>query len=150
MGGIDKIALSGSVPVDVINFGNADVNLSFNSRGNLEIVTTALGCVVAPISAATTDALGAATATSGNGGSVLGSIVSGALGSVGKVWNLPNTVVGVTVGLVGWALGGEAPRTQNNAIVFANSPTMPIGAITLGNVITVGTPMVLPVMMPTV
>ncbi len=81
-----------------------------------------------------------ATAASGSGGNVLGSIVSGALDLVGKVWNLPNTVIGVTVGFVGWAMGGDAPTISNNAIVFANNPLAPAGAITLGNAILIGAP----------
>jgi len=86
----------------------------------------------------------AAVASSGSGGSVLGGIVSGALDLVGKVWNLPNTAVGLVFGGVGYVAGliqGTNPGISigNNAIQFTNVPTwlMP-SAITLGNTITYG------------
>ena len=77
-------------------------------------------------------------------GGVLGSIVSGALDLIGKVWNLPNTAIGLVFGGVGYVAGliqGTNPAISiaNNAIQFTNVPTwlMP-SAITLGNTITYG------------
>jgi hypothetical protein len=60
-----------------------------------------------------------------------------------KVWNLPNSLVGLLVGGAGWLLGlamGQRQRVRvgNNAIEFLDNPTMPLGAITLGNVIIYG------------
>lgn len=63
---------------------------------------------------------------------------------VGKVWNLPNTIIGLVYGgpgdLAGWigyAAGwwGEAPGIQlgNNGFQFTNNPFAYAGAITLGN-----------------
>jgi hypothetical protein len=67
-------------------------------------------------------------------------------GSVaGKIWNLPNSVVGLGVGglgyLAGWpskwlGLQDEAPgiKTGNSAVQFTDNPFGGVGAITLGNV----------------
>lgn len=82
------------------------------------------------------------TATAG-GGSVLGRVASGARDLIGKVWNLPNTVIGVTVGLVGFSVGrimGTDPEISigNNGIQFTNNPLAFAGAITLGNAIVYG------------
>lgn len=75
------------------------------------------------------------------GGSALGRVASGALDLIGKVWNLPNTVIGVTVGFVGYGVGkimGTDPGISfgHNGIQFTNNPAMFLGgAITLGNAI---------------
>jgi hypothetical protein len=80
------------------------------------------------------------TAAAG-GGSILGRVASGALDLIGKVWNLPNTVIGVPVCLVGYGVGkimGTDPRISfgHNGVQFANNPAMFLGgAITLGNAI---------------
>ncbi len=60
-------------------------------------------------------------------------IFHGALDVVGKVWALPNTIVGTVVGLAGVPFGAK-PRFTNNAIWFENYPWGE-GAITLGNVV---------------
>ena len=74
----------------------------------------------------------------------------GVLDVVGKIWNLPNTIIGVTVGLIGHAIGEVGYllglTTNNpsigfghNAIEFKNNPLMPSnGAITIGNAIIYG------------
>lgn len=75
------------------------------------------------------------------GGGVLGSILSGALDLIGKVWSLPNTVLGLVAGGVGYVAGtilGTNPGVSigNNAIQFTNLPLGASGggALTLGNV----------------
>ena len=67
---------------------------------------------------------------------------------VGKVWNLPNTALGLGYGLAGYAVGqlnrlkpGDQPndpriQVRNNAVEFVNNPLGGVGAITLGNTIT--------------
>ena len=66
----------------------------------------------------------------------------------GKVWNLPNTAIGLGYGLTGYAAGqlnrlrpGDQPndpRIQfgNNAVEFVNNPLGGGRAVTLGNSIT--------------
>ncbi|MGQ0700877.1 MAG: FG-GAP-like repeat-containing protein [Panacagrimonas sp.] len=72
-----------------------------------------------------------------------------ALDFAGKVWALPNTVIGLAYGGVGYAAGwvgyglglqANAPGISfgNNAIQFTNNP-LTTTAITLGNVISYGT-----------
>jgi RHS repeat-associated protein len=53
----------------------------------------------------------------------------------GKLWNLQNTVVGLTWGAIGMAFGDVKVTIGNNAIQFENHPFMHGGAITLGNTI---------------
>jgi len=53
---------------------------------------------------------------------------------IGKIWTLPNTVVGTLVGISGLPFGATI-TFQDNAIVFNNFPFGPGGALTLGNVI---------------
>jgi hypothetical protein len=72
----------------------------------------------------------------------------GTVGDVaGKLWNLPNTLVGLGYGLGGYAAGqlnrlrpGDQPdpRIQlgHNAVEFINNPFGGAGAITLGNTTT--------------
>jgi hypothetical protein len=65
-----------------------------------------------------------------------------ALDIAGKVWNLPNTLVGLGYGLTGhvlaWMLGWRPRITLgNNAIQFHDSPLM-LTAMTLGNVVVYG------------
>lgn len=66
---------------------------------------------------------------------------------LGKVWNAPNTAIGLGYGLAGYAAGqlnrlrpGDQPdpriRVGNNAVEFVNNPFGGAGAITLGNTIT--------------
>lgn len=60
----------------------------------------------------------------------------------GKIWNLPNTLIGLTYGGAGHIVGmliGSSPSISigNNAIQFHNNPLMP-SAMTLGNVIVYG------------
>ncbi len=57
----------------------------------------------------------------------------------GKVWNLPNTAIGLAWGLIGTAFGAEI-SLGNNSIQFENHPFMKKErAVTIGNVITYGT-----------
>ena len=62
-----------------------------------------------------------------------------ALDVAGKIWALPNTVVGVGVGMAGVPFGGDMPSLSAdfNAIVFEKYPFKVGGggAITIGNVI---------------
>jgi hypothetical protein len=65
------------------------------------------------------------------------SVYSSSASFIGKIWNLPNTAIGVTWGVLG---GGFIPGVgaevsfENNAIQFINHPFMD-GAITIGNTI---------------
>ena len=57
---------------------------------------------------------------------------------LGKIWNLPNTVVGIIWGGIGVPFGAKV-TIGNNAIQFENHPFMPEGgAITFGNAISYG------------
>ena len=54
----------------------------------------------------------------------------------GMAWTLPNTLVGLTAGVVGIAFGAHAHvRRRECAIVFHRWPWGPGGAITFGNTI---------------
>lgn len=53
---------------------------------------------------------------------------------LGKVWNLPNTIVGLVWGGIGLVAGADV-TLGNNAMQFENHPLMLFGAITLGNTI---------------
>ena len=53
---------------------------------------------------------------------------------LGKLWNLPNSAIGLTWGLVGVPFGAKI-SLGHNAIQFENHPFMLDGAITLGNVV---------------
>jgi hypothetical protein len=55
------------------------------------------------------------------------------LGLLGKIWTLPNTAVGLAIGLLGVPFGAR-PGFGNNAIEFRNFPVGSTGALTLGNV----------------
>lgn len=68
--------------------------------------------------------------TTGDSGGFWSTFVS----VLGKVWNAPNTAIGLTWGFLGVPFGATVSR-GNNAIQFTNHPFMPFGAITLGNVI---------------
>lgn len=64
------------------------------------------------------------------------------MGVVGKVWNLPNTLLGLVYGVLGHLAGlaaGTRPRVSlgHNAIQFHNNALM-LTAMTLGNVIIYG------------
>jgi hypothetical protein len=65
----------------------------------------------------------------------------GILDVAGKIWNLPNTMVGLIIGGVTRIFGG-AVGLGHNAIEFRRNPLMdffnPRGAITFGNVIIYG------------
>ena len=56
---------------------------------------------------------------------------------VEKVWNSPNTALGLLWGGAGWLLGGSRPNFGNNAIEFQNNPLMGT-AMTHGNAILYG------------
>jgi hypothetical protein len=56
--------------------------------------------------------------------------------ALGMAWTSPNTLAGITLGLVGIAFGAHAHlRRRDLAIVFHGWPWGPGGALTLGNVI---------------
>ena len=56
--------------------------------------------------------------------------------ALGAVWTLPNTLLGLLLGVVGLAFGAHAHwRTRELALVFQRWPWGPGGAITFGNVI---------------
>lgn len=58
-------------------------------------------------------------------------------GLVGKLWAAPTTAVGLVLGALGWALGGEPPDTGNNAIEFRGNKLIArfTPAITIGHTI---------------
>ena len=70
----------------------------------------------------------------------------GASGVLGKLWNAPNTAVGLVYGVLGLGAGvlahalGRAPKPKvfwrDNALQFTNNPFGGLGAITLGNTTT--------------
>lgn len=60
---------------------------------------------------------------------------------LGKIWNLPNTALGMVFGLSGYGIGkvlGRNPGVsiRDNAVQFTNNPLGGVGAITLGNTVT--------------
>lgn len=58
------------------------------------------------------------------------------LQAAGVAWTLPNTVAGLSLGVVGLAFGAHLhARRRDLAIVFHRWPWGPGGALTLGNVI---------------
>lgn len=63
------------------------------------------------------------------------------LDAAGKIWNLPNTGIGLIFGGAGRLFGGRV-GLGHNAVEFRDSPLMDVftrtGAITLGNVIVYG------------
>ena len=84
-------------------------------------------------------------------GSSTGIVLNMALNVAGKIWNLPNTIIGMAYGGIGHAIGkvgywaGLLPNNpninwfRNNAIAeFENNPFAKLGAITLGNTIVYG------------
>ena len=48
---------------------------------------------------------------------------------IGKIWNAPNTAIGLVIGGAGMLLGGEAPHFGHNGINFTYCPLMPYGEI---------------------
>ncbi len=65
-----------------------------------------------------------------------GTYGEGGIGSaanvMGKIWNAPNTAIGLGIGLLGLPLGATI-SFGNNAIQIENIPLMFLGALTLGN-----------------
>jgi hypothetical protein len=57
--------------------------------------------------------------------------------AVGKIWNLPNTIIGLAYGGLGYVFSDRDVRFENNSITFRGMPLMP-SAMTLGNVIVYG------------
>ena len=57
--------------------------------------------------------------------------------ALGKLWNAPNTVLGLLWGAVGLAFGARA-GFGNNAVQFTNHPFMGDSAVTLGNTVSYG------------
>ena len=85
----------------------------------------------------------------GENGAGSSGIVRGALDIAGKIWALPNTILGAVYGGIGHVIGEignvmgfySAEPTisfDNNAIQFENNPFAAAGAITIGNTITYG------------
>ncbi|AQT67131.1 Cell wall-associated polypeptide CWBP200 [Anaerohalosphaera lusitana] len=63
-----------------------------------------------------------------------GSLIEIAPGVIGKVWNSPNTAIGLGFGFIGVGFGGEWPHFGHNGINFTYSPwTEEATAITFGN-----------------
>ncbi|MFC3815638.1 hypothetical protein [Lysobacter sp. GCM10012299] len=63
-------------------------------------------------------------------------LLTRALVALGAVWTLPNTLVGLFLGLAGLAFGAHMHwRRRELALVFHRWPWGPGGAITFGNVI---------------
>jgi RHS repeat-associated protein len=61
--------------------------------------------------------------------------------AIGKIWNLPNSAVGIVLGVAGKLICPTSSKVSigNNAIQFENNPLMfSSGAITFGNVINYG------------
>ncbi|NOX76611.1 MAG: hypothetical protein GXP17_08395 [Gammaproteobacteria bacterium] len=57
----------------------------------------------------------------------------------GKIWNAPNTALGLLYGFAGVALGGDWPLVRNNAIQFENSSLIHgKDGLTVGNTIFLG------------
>jgi RHS repeat-associated protein len=67
----------------------------------------------------------------------LGKFLGGVADVVGKIWNIPNDIIGVTLAIIG---GGHFEGFSNNAMVFTGSPlvTKFAQAITIGNVAVYG------------
>jgi hypothetical protein len=63
----------------------------------------------------------------------VGGVAMGGLDLAGKAWTLPNTAVGLVVGVASMPFGAKI-GIGNNAIQFTNMPVGPGGALTLGNV----------------
>lgn len=58
------------------------------------------------------------------------------LQAVGALWTLPNTMVGLLIGSLGFPFGAHVHvRARDLAVVFHRWPWGPGGALTLGNVI---------------
>jgi RHS repeat-associated protein len=57
--------------------------------------------------------------------------------TVGKIWASPTTAIGLALGGLGWAAGGQAPSLGNNAVEFRGNPLIApfTPAITIGNTI---------------
>jgi hypothetical protein len=63
----------------------------------------------------------------------LGKFLGGVADTVGKIWNIPNDIIGLSLAIIG---GGHFDGFSNNAMVFTGSPlvTKFAQAITIGNV----------------
>jgi RHS repeat-associated protein len=75
--------------------------------------------------------------TTGVEGAGLAPGAQAALAAVGKLWNAPNTVLGLLWGAVGMLVGARA-GLGNNAVQFTDHPLMGDSAVTLGNAISYG------------
>lgn len=65
-----------------------------------------------------------------------GAMALAALMGLGMLWTLPNTVLGLWLGIAGWPFGARPHwRTSERALVFHHWPWGSGGALTLGNVI---------------
>jgi len=68
-----------------------------------------------------------------NLGGPIGGVLGGIADLVGKIWNIPNDIIGLAIGLASLPFGGEISFGEN-AIQFTDVPFGPGGALTLGNV----------------
>jgi RHS repeat-associated protein len=89
------------------------------------------GATNSPGTPANVQAAGFASAAS------LGSFMNYAGNTLSKIRAAPTTGIGISIGLVGWAMGGEAPSIGNNAIEFTGNPLIAkfTPAVTIGNTI---------------
>ena len=57
--------------------------------------------------------------------------------ALGKIWASPTTAIGLALGGLGWAAGGQAPSFGNNAVEFRGNPLIApfTPAVTIGNTI---------------
>ncbi len=74
--------------------------------------------------------------------------LDGLVDLAGKIWELPNTLLGLTAGVASLPFGSDI-SFEHNAIVFNNFPWGPGGALTLGNTILSTEPQLTPNMIPT-
>ncbi len=67
-------------------------------------------------------------------GGPLGQLIGGVADLLGKIWNIPNDMIGIALGIAGLPFGAQA-HFGDNALEFTNNPLAFLGAITFGNVI---------------
>jgi len=158
-GGMNFYAYANGNPVSLFDpFGLGATEPTGNSwlgdmLRNVPIIGGLLGGVGDVLSGLGNTALGLGTfgqsGTLGNGlnqiGYGLGHTVEGAFTTAGYAWNVPNSAIGLLIGLAGLPFGGDLPTIGHNGIQFANNPLMfRNGDITFGNVMNFGAPYTYP------